>query len=247
MPAEQTATLWVVTAYALLPAIGNLIGSLLAESLRTPRWVVGAALHGAAGIAIALVSIDLMPRILAHTPIGIIMLAFLLGAAATLLITRGVAGVRGRVEQSGARAWMVYVAIAADLVSDGLMTGAGTSVAPGLGLLLAAAQSVANVPGGFAATANLRKHEVARRYRLGMAALMFVPVVVSAVAGFVLLGTASDTGRHAALAFIVGVLLLATIEDIIPEGDAPRPPRWISTASFAAGFAALGLVSAYLD
>jgi len=38
------------------------------------------------------------------------------------------------------------------------------------------------------------------------------------------------------LAFFVGVLLLTTIEDVIPEADAPRPPRWISTLAFAIGF-----------
>jgi zinc transporter, ZIP family len=52
-----------ILATALLPASGNVIGGLLAESMRTPRWLIGAALHAAAGIAIAVVSIDLMPQI----------------------------------------------------------------------------------------------------------------------------------------------------------------------------------------
>ena len=35
----------LVLAYALLPALGNLTGTALAENLRSPRWVIGAALH----------------------------------------------------------------------------------------------------------------------------------------------------------------------------------------------------------
>ena len=64
-------TYLTVLALALLPAGGNIIGSLLAESVHPPKWLVGAALHAAAGIAIALVSIDLMPRILAETAVWV--------------------------------------------------------------------------------------------------------------------------------------------------------------------------------
>ena len=58
---------------------------------------------------------------------------------------------------------MVYMAVAADLLSDGLMTGAGSAVARRLGLLLGLSQVVANVPGGFAAMANFRDEGVLRR------------------------------------------------------------------------------------
>ena len=58
--------------FAVLPAIGILVGCLLAESVRSPKWLVGASLHATAGIAIALVSIDVMPRLLAafHRDMG---------------------------------------------------------------------------------------------------------------------------------------------------------------------------------
>ena len=65
--------------FALLPPLGVLIGSLLAESLRTPKWVVGAALHATAGVAIALVSVDIMPRLLAQSVMWLIILGFTSG------------------------------------------------------------------------------------------------------------------------------------------------------------------------
>lgn len=237
----------LVLAYALLPATGNLIGAALAESLHSPRWVIGAALHGAAGIAIALVAVDLMPRIIDAIAMWVIVLAFLLGAGFSLLLWHGVSALRHRFGGTHSKALMIYVAIGADLFSDGLMTGAGSAVASSLGLLIGATQTVANIPGGFAATKNLQESKVLRGRRWLLSFFLFLPVVTSATIGFWLLGGQDDFFQNAALAFIVGVLLLATIEDMIPEGDRPQPARWISTLSFTAGFAGLSLVSAYLQ
>ncbi|SMF41189.1 zinc transporter, ZIP family [Tistlia consotensis] len=235
-----------VLAFALLPVAGTLGGSLLGESVRAPRWLVGAALHGAAGIAIALVGIDLMPRLLQSLPMWAILPAFLAGAGASLLLARAMRALRHRVGAARGPALMVYVAVAADLASDGLMTGAGAAVAGSLGLLIGATQAVANIPGGFAATKNLQDSGVPRPRRWLLAAGMALPALASALAAFWLLRSGSGVLQETALAFIVGVLLLTTIEDIVPEGDRPEPPRWISTLAFALGFAGLGLASAYL-
>lgn len=236
----------LVLAYALLPATGNLIGAALAESLHSPRWVVGAALHGAAGIAIALVAVDLMPRILKAIPMWVTALSFLLGAGFSLLLWLGVKGLRGQFGAARSKALMIYIAIGADLFSDGLMTGAGSAVTSGLGLLIGATQTIANIPGGFAATKNLQHNEVPRSRRWLLCFFLFLPVMASATVGFWLLGGQDEFIQHAALAFIVGVLLLTTIEDMIPEGDRPQPSRWISTLSFALGFAGLSLAVTYL-
>ncbi len=141
----------VVLAVALLPALGNAAGSLIAESTMVPRWVIGAALHAAAGIAIAVVSVDLMPRVLGQPPTWLLVMAFLVGAAFSVAL----ASWGNRAQQAFAKGstgtWMVYVAVAADLLTDGLTTGAGSAISGGLGLLLGLSQVVANVPGGFAA------------------------------------------------------------------------------------------------
>lgn len=231
----------IVLTLALLPVGGNLVGTLLAESVRTPRWIVGAALHAAAGIAIAVVSIDLMPRILPSAPTWVLISAFLAGAAVALSLALLVRRVRG------GRAWMVSVAIAADLSSDGLMTGVGAAVASGLGLLIAVSQSVANIPGGFAAAASLQQNGVSKRKRLTVAAMLAIPAVVSCGLGYWLLRDASTITQNAALAAIIGILLVTTVEDVIPEGDAsPRLPRWVSTMALAGGFVGLALLSTYL-
>ena len=233
----------IVLALAVLPAAGNTIGSLLAESMHTPKWLVGAALHAAAGIAIALVSIDLMPRILESVSTATMVAAFLSGAGVSVLLVQGAKGLQLRLGAGSASAWMVQLAILVDLASDGLMTGAGSGISLGLGLLLALAQLVANIPGGFASTANFRDKGMGKRQRLIIMALVPLLVLVSAGLGFGLLKDADMGVQHAVLAVMVGVLLLTTVEETLPQGDAPQPPRWISTTAFAGGFALFALLS----
>ena len=237
---SDLATFAQVMTYACLPAAGSLIGAILAELARPPRWVIGAALHGAAGIAIALIAIDLMPRVLAGLSVPAMLPAFFAGALASL----GLAFYRGG--QHAVGAFMVYGAIGADLFADGLVTGAGSAAALSLGLLLAASQLFANIPGGYAANANLQAYVSCRRTRLLTATLLTLPIFVSAGGGYFLLRGAAEPIQSAALAFIIGLLMLTTIEDMVAEGDAPRPPRWSSTLAFAAGFIGLALSSVYL-
>jgi ZIP family zinc transporter len=237
-----------VVALALLPAGGNLGGGLLAESTRMPSWVIGAALHAAAGIAIAVVSIDLMPRALDTVPTWLLIVAFVVGAAFSIALARGVRWWRMSVRtRASGGAWMVYMAVATDLLSDGLMIGAGSAVAGGLGLLLGLSQVVGNVPGGFAAMANFRDEGVTRRSRILIAGSFVAPAILGAGAGYWLLRGTGEEAQSAGLVFIAGVLLLTTVEDMVPQADEPEPERWLSTVSFTLGFVFLVFLSAYLD
>ncbi len=238
----------LVLLYALLPFIGNAIGAALAESVRTPRWVTGAALHAAAGIAIALVSVDLFPRVLGQLPIWQIVIGFLLGAGASVGLAHLVTVLQRKRVLAGQRtAWLVFSAIAADLVSDGLITGAGTAIGTSFGFLVAASQSIANIPGGFAVAAGLRETGVPFRTRGLVTAAMITPILASALLGAWLLGNATPDIKNMAICIIAGVLLLATVEDVLPQGDKPEPHRWISTSAFSLGFAGFALLAALID
>lgn len=231
-----------VMLFAALPALGNIGGVALAELMRPPKWVSGALLHGAAGIAIAIVATELMPRSTAMISMWALALAFIVGAIASL----GLANLVNSVSQHAGGttgAWMVYAAIMADLVSDGLIVGAGSAASLELGVFLAGAQLIANMPGGFAASSNLRRRHVTRRMRLLAGALVSLPIFVAAAFGFLVLRAAPDLVQGLCLAAIAGLLVAATVEDLVPEGDAPRPPRWSSTLALAIGFAGIAALS----
>ena len=233
----------LVLAVALLPAGGNIVGGILAENVRTPPWVIGAALHAAVGVAIAVISVDLMPRIIDATPVWLIATAFFSGAAFSFMLAYGLREWMSTKEsQSGA--WMVYMAVAADLLSDGLMVGVGAAVTQGLGLLLGLSQVVANIPGGFAAIGNFRNRRVPRKKRFVILCAFVLPSIVGVSIGYLLLRGAERNFEHAAIGFIVGVLLLATVEDMVPEADEPGTARWISTLSLTGGFVFFVFLSA---
>lgn len=236
-----------VLALALLPVLGNLLGTAAAELSRTPKWVIGAALHAAAGVAVALVSVDLMPRILQTTETPLFLAMFMLGAVLAYLLAQAACWVSRRVEGGSAGAWVVYMATAADLLSDGLMTGASAAVSPELGLLLALSQVVANVPAGFASLSNFRAQGVPRRTRLLAAASFILPVFIGVTIGFTMLRGAGETAQDAALGVIVGILLVTTIEDLVPEADKPGTGRATSTTAFVGGFAFFAVLATYFE
>ncbi|WP_188054859.1 MULTISPECIES: ZIP family metal transporter [unclassified Sphingosinithalassobacter] len=233
---------WTVLALALLPGLGNAIGSGIALLTKPARWIVGVALHGAAGIAIAIVAVELMPRALMDARGWSVGLAFLVGALVSIGIARLVGHLQASVRTG---AMMVVAAVGVDLFTDGFLTGAGSSVAASLGALLAASQVVANIPTGFAAAANLRNSGKKMRW-IAMASLPVVAPVAAAI-GYLGLETGDSSSQALVLAFIAGVLLLATVEDTLSEGDAPDPPRKWSSVSFALGFALMMFASNALN
>ncbi|MFN3574293.1 peptidoglycan-binding protein [Phenylobacterium sp.] len=234
---------------ALLPAAGTLAGALVAEWRQPPPWLTGAALHAAAGIAAAVVAVELMPRAVGRGEQWLLAIGFMGGAVASILLMRTTGWIRGRLGSGEGRAglWGVYAAVATDLLIDGLTTGAGSAVSGSLGLLLALSQVAANIPGGFAVTANFRAADVPRSRRLIAACAYPLTPVAGAAAGYLVLRGSGDVTMALALSFFAGLLLLATIEQIVPEADKPGAPLRISSPAFAAGFILLMLMSAYLD
>ncbi|KZD11977.1 ZIP family metal transporter [Oceanibaculum pacificum] len=241
----QVTEFLLVLGIAVLPGVGSLIGTSIAEFSFAPQWIVGVAMHAAAGVAIALISVELMPRILQDTPPWQVATCFLGGGLLSILLARAARIGRWLAGGGSTSAWMVYIASAADLMTDGLMTGIGVAVSTDFGLLLAFSQVVANVPAGFASIAVFRAEGVRRRARIMIAVSFLAPLLGSAAVGYLLLRDAEPALQNAALAFVVGVLLLATVEDTLPEGDKPQPPRRFSTAAFAVGFAGMVLFSGY--
>lgn len=236
-----------VLLLAALPALGSVIGAGIAEWRQPPRWLTGAALHMAAGIATAVVAIELMPRALATADTWLLAIAFVVGAFASiglLRLTRRVQTLIGGGDD--VQVWMVFAAVAADLFIDGVVTGAGAAVSPRLAALVAVSQIAANIPGGFAVTARFRRSGAPRRQRVWMMALYPIAPLVAAIAGYVALRGASATVTGVALGLFSGLLLLATIEDLIPQADLPGAPRRISSPAYAAGFVGLMLISEYL-
>lgn len=233
---------WLV----LLPAAGMLCGALAAEWWRPSQHAMGALLHAAAGVAVAVVSVELMPRILEDIAPWQLVLGFLFGAAGSVAMVHLAHHAASKLPRAARSSWKVYLPVAIDMAGDGLMIGIGSAVDSAVGLTLALSQVIGNMPGGFVAVAELREKEVARSIRMAAAASLVIPVLAGAGIGFWLLRGQPTDLQNMALALVVGMLLLATVEDLVPEADAPNTRRIYTTASFATGFAFFVLLALYM-
>lgn len=240
--------LGTILLLALLPAAGNLIGLALAEWREPPSWLAGGAMHAAAGVATAVAAMELAPRAMERIEMWLVALALLCGSIASIGLSRLARLLRDRLAQGEGRAtsWGAYAAVGIDLLSDGLMVGAGATISTGLGVLLALSQIFGNLPGAFAVAASFRSAGVSRMNRIGAVAVYPLLPVLGALAGYLVLQGAGDVLTGIVLAGFAGLLLTATIEEIVPEADAPGAPRHISSPFFAGGFVLMLLISAYV-
>ena len=239
---------WMVLGLALLPALGNFGGGLIAEFFKTNRYMVSKALHAAAGIVIAVVSTELMPEALEKISAWRVAAAFGLGGTAYVLISIAVdklqSSAGNRAGSSASGMWMVYVAVSIDLASDGLMIGTGSTISYSMALVLALGQVLADIPEGYATIANMKEKGVPRSRRILLSASFAIPVVGAALIAYFLLRGLSEVWQMSALAFVAGLLALAAVEDIISEAhESSEDSKW-SLLLFTGGFVLFVLVSA---
>ena len=71
----------LVLLLALLPALGNVAGTLLAEVFDVSERALSLALHLAAGIVLGVIGIELMPRALGASLPWVPLVAFVVGGA----------------------------------------------------------------------------------------------------------------------------------------------------------------------
>ena len=232
-------------AYAAMPALGNFAGGVLAELLPVSRRMLSLALHGAAGIVLAVVGLELLPRAFAAGSPIVPVVAFVVGGGFYLAVDVGIERIRAARGGGAGGAWGIWFGVAMDLFSDGVMIGTGALLSPALGFLLALGQVPADLPEGFATIATFRERGVPRRVRLALAAAFALPILLGTTIGFWLVRGQPEIVQLSLLAFTGGVLTTVVVEEIVPEAHAGAEVR-LATVVFVAGFALFALLSAYL-
>lgn len=239
---------FIVVGLALLPAVGNFAGVVVAEFVVITDRARNLALHAAAGIVFGVVGIELMPRALEASEPWIVIMAYLVGGLTYMGVERLLNQLTARSKaDSGNAAWMIYFAVLVDLFSDGILIGTSLSISTTLAVLAALAQVTADIPEGFAMAANFKNQKLSRSRRLWLGASLALPCVVAGSIGFLLLKDASDIWKFSALAFTAGILSLAAAEEMMKEAhEASEDVTW-SAGFFIVGFALFALLSSYFD
>lgn len=241
--------IWTVLGLALLPALGNFAGGLLAERFPVSQRQLNLALHAAAGVVLAVVAVELMPEALAAISGWTVALAFGLGGLAYVAIESLVDRLQGGDQRQGGASlgmWMIFVAVSVDLFSDGLMIGTGSSVSTALALTLALGQVMADVPEGYATIANMKDKGIPRSRRLLLSASFALPVLIAAALAYYLLRDQADIWKMGMLALTAGLLTVAAVEDMLSEAHESAEDHRSSVLAFVGGFVLFTLVSAGL-
>lgn len=237
-----------VLALAAMPALGNFLGAWLTDVINVSQRTLSLALHSAAGVALAVVSVELMPRALGVEPPWLVVLAFVAGGVFFMVIDYFIGLMRtlaGATEMSAAPL-AIFFGVAVDLFSDGVMVGTGSTISVGLGLLLALGQLPANMPEGFATIAAFKRQQISRRKRLWLAASLSAAVPVGATFGYWLVRGQPEIVKLLLLGFTSGILITVVVEEMIPAAHEGGDARF-ATATFVGGFALFTLLSIYLD
>lgn len=233
-----------VLGYAAMPALGNFAGGILAEFMRASGKVLSLALHLAAGIVFGVVAIELMPQALASPQPLLILGAFVVGGILFLAVERtsNVAKTRFGGKTSEAGPWAIFLGVAVDLFTDGILVGTGATIDPRLGLLLALGQVPADVPEGFATIATFKNAGVQRKTRILLSMAFAIPVLLGATVGFWALRGQDDLYKLLVLAAAAGLLVTLVVEELVPEMHREGKSRFASPL-IAIGFALFGVVS----
>jgi zinc transporter, ZIP family len=120
----------LILLFSLLPALGTFAGGAAAEFFKIGMKNLSLSLHLAAGIILAVISIELMPQILkANTP-WIVILAFIAGGILFITIDQLINFVQGRLSGSNhsTTAWAIFFGVAIDSFTDGILIGAGSLI-----------------------------------------------------------------------------------------------------------------------
>ncbi|HEY5646733.1 MAG TPA: hypothetical protein VIS76_12360 [Pseudomonadales bacterium] len=166
---------------------------------------------------------------------------------AYILVEAGVEKLQSGSGDDRTSMWMIYVAVAVDLTSDGLMLGSGAAVSTELAIVLAAGQVLADLPEGYASLANFRDKGLSRGRRILLSASFILFCTGAALLSYLLLREAGDAPKMAALTFVAGLLTVAAVEDMLEEAHDARRDTPSSVLAFIGGFVLFTLVSVGLE
>lgn len=238
----------LIILFSLLPALGTFAGGTIAEFFIISRKNFSLALHAATGIILAVISVVLIPQALKASTPWIVILAFVLGGIFFITIDNLINFVQGRLSGSdqSTTAWAIFLGVALDSFTDGLMIGTGSLINISLGLFIALGVVSADIPEGFATIAAFKEKGIKRKTRILLNFLASIPVLLGAAAGYFLVQGQPAIVEYAILAFTAGVLLTVTAEEIIPESHQNGEAR-LAALVLILGFAFFALISSYLN
>lgn len=223
--------------YALFPALAIVVGAVLAAFRPPSPRMRSVFQHAAAGVVFAAVAGEVLPEAKAVHDVPGVIVGFAAGVG-VMLIVRKLTEPPGGAVEPGEGPKGLLVAVGVDLVIDGLLVGIGFAAGSEVGLLVTIALTLEVLFLGLATAAALDRAGVPASRAIVTALGLGAVLIVSAVAGAVVLGGLSGAPFAAVLGFGSAALLYLVTEELLVEAhEVPETP--LTTAAFFMGFLAL--------
>lgn len=236
--------------WGLLAGSALLIGAAAGWYARVPQRVIASIMAFGAGTLLSAVSFELIVKAYEHggvlpTTLGAAAGAVVFTLANVLLARRGGQHRKrsGRRQPTEAEQPGSGNAIAIGALLDGIpesvVIGASLLGGKTVSLVTVGAVFLSNVPEGLSSAAGMRHAGRSRRWVFTLWTLIALATAVSAVAGHVLLGTASPAALAAITALAAGGILAMIIDTMVPEAfeNAHLLAGLITVAGFLLAFA----------
>ncbi|MBG59481.1 MAG: hypothetical protein CMJ16_03385 [Peredibacter sp.] len=232
----------MVLGFASLNFLGNFLGTFLGDKLKSSDKVNALALHWAAGMILSVVSVQIMPKILAGKSNWPLVFSLLFGGMAAIGVHKAleVYQQRKKEKQNGDQqsSYRVFSAVIADLFSDGITIGASSSVSSDFAILVVVGLIIGDFPEGFVNMSIFKEQGLSKKKRYLMALSLILPVTIGALGTYWIAKDASQTVKYSFLAFTVGLYLRAAVEDMIKKGHSKGGESVWQQAFFIFGFVA---------
>lgn len=227
-----------VILYILLPVAAMIVGGLIAAYRAPGPRVQSAIQHFAAGVVFAAVAGEILPEIThQRAPLDVV-IGFALGVAVML----GVRHLTKKAEQPGAQAAErptgLLIAVAIDLLIDGLLVGIGFAAGAENGRLLTVALTIEILFLGLSTAAALARAGATPGRVVATTVALALVVALGAGVGVTLLSGLSGDALELVLSFGAAALLYLVTEELLVEAhEVPETP--LTAAMFFLGFLAL--------
>jgi zinc transporter, ZIP family len=220
----MTATFVTVLAYAFVPYIGIVAGSMVSVATAPATRVISSFQHFAAGVVFAAVAVEVLPEMQAlASPVSMV-IGFCLGIAAMF-------AAKIVFKNAG-----LLFPIAIDLIVDGILIAVGFAAGVKGGIILLVGLTLETVSLGLSTAPMLQRSGMAGSRVVGLMTAIGLVVPIAAAVGYVIVGL-SGSFLAGILGFGTASLLYLVTEELLAEAH-EEPDTPLVTLTFFAGFLA---------
>lgn len=223
-------------ALVAIPITSAVAGAGIAAIRRPGPKVTSGVQHFAAGVVFAAVAGEILPSLREQHSLTALVVGFALGVATVA----GIDALGRRLEAGDTQGPPVglVVAIAIDLLVDGLLVGIGVTLGEGQALVITIALTLEVLFLGLSLAIELDQRGIPRARSVTTVAVVSLAMAVGAIGGASALAGASHTVLAAVLAFGAAALLYLVTEELLVEAH-ERPDGALLSVTFFAGFLAI--------